>query len=122
MHIHKFADMARFDEIAIGGTLPATEEYRDFLKKLHPTQILNGRVVIPFYEVVYSYRTVRGNERTGKKYVLLRQEHEDSDMEIEMLLRSWVESRNMERPYRRISNVKILDIQPMAYATITFDP
>ncbi len=35
MHIHKFADIASFAEIGVGGNLPATEEYREFIKKLH---------------------------------------------------------------------------------------
>ena len=33
MHIHKFADLAVFDEVGVGGTLPATAEYREFIKK-----------------------------------------------------------------------------------------
>ena len=40
MHIHKFADIASFAEIGVGGNLPATEEYLEFIKKLHPTQFL----------------------------------------------------------------------------------
>ena len=32
MHIHKFADIASFAEIGVGGNLPATEEYREFIK------------------------------------------------------------------------------------------
>ena len=31
MHIHKFSDLVTFDAVAIGGTLPATDEYRSFL-------------------------------------------------------------------------------------------
>ena len=46
MHIHKFSDMVTFDEIAIGGTLPATEEYRSFFKNLHPRQILTSRHIV----------------------------------------------------------------------------
>ena len=59
MHIHKFADIASFAEIGVGGNLPATEEYREFIKKLHPTQFLTGRLTAPLYEVEYSYVTVR---------------------------------------------------------------
>ena len=47
MHIHKFADLAVFDEVGVGGTLPATAEYREFIKKLHPAQILTGRLTTP---------------------------------------------------------------------------
>ena len=38
MHIHKFADIASFAEIGVGGNLPATEEYREFIKKLQTQQ------------------------------------------------------------------------------------
>lgn len=118
MHIHQYADLASFAEIGIGGYLPVTEEYREFIKKLHPSQILAGKLTVPFYEVKYSYITNRGNYRTAKKYIFLQLEHEDFDIEIEMRLMDWVEERNKQRPYRKISNVHILEIRPIAYATI----
>lgn len=121
MHIHKFADLATFAEIGIGGNLPATEEYRDFIKKLHPMQFLTGRLTAPFYEVEYSYETVRGNYRKSHKYILLRLEHDDLDLEIEMIFSDWVEELNRKHPYRRILNAQILKIKPIAYATISFE-
>ena len=121
MHIHKFADIASFAEIGIGGNLPATEEYRDFIKKLHPTQFLTGRLTAPFYEVEYSYETLRGNHRKAYKYILLRLEHDDLDLEIEMIFSDWVEELNRKCPYRRIINAQILKIKPIAYATISFE-
>lgn len=116
MHLHKFADMACFDEVAVGGTLPETEFYRNFFKKLHPAQFLNSQIRIPVYEVTYSYKTIRGNYRVGRKYMFLRVEHEDITLEVEMALRDWVEDLNREKPYRKISNVEILDIKPIVYA------
>lgn len=121
MHIHKFADIASFAEIGVGGNLPATEEYREFIKKLHPTQFLTGRLTAPLYEVEYSYVTVRGNYRKAYKYVLLRLEHDDLDLEIEMIFSDWVEELNRKCPYRRILNAQILKITPIAYATIPFE-
>ena len=121
MHIHKFADIASFAEIGIGGNLPATEEYREFIKKLHPTQFLTGRLTAPLYEVEYSYVTVRGNDRKAYKYILLRLEHDDLDLEIEMIFSDWVEELNRKCPYRRILNAQILKITPIAYATIPFE-
>lgn len=118
MHIHKFADIASFAEIGVGGNLPATEEYREFIKKLHPTQFLTGRLTAPLYEVEYSYVTVRGNYRKAYKYILLRLEHDDLDLEIEMIFSDWVEELNRKCPYRRILNAQILKIKPIAYATI----
>ena len=121
MHIHKFADIASFAEIGVGGNLPATEEYREFIKKLHPTQFLTGRLTAPLYEVEYSYVTVRGNYRKAYKYILLRLEHDDLDLEIEMIFSDWVEELNRKCPYRRILNAEILKITPIAYATIPFE-
>ena len=118
MHIHKFADIASFAEIGVGGNLPATEEYREFIKKLHPTQFLTGRLTAPLYEVEYSYVTVRGNYRKAYKYILLRLEHDDLDLGIEMIFSDWVEELNRKCPYRRILNAQILKIKPIAYATI----
>ena len=121
MHIHKFADIASFAEIGVGGNLPATEEYREFIKKLNPTQFLTGRLTAPLYEVEYSYVTVRGNYRKAYKYILLRLEHDDLDLEIEMIFSDWVEELNRKCPYRRILNAQILKIKPIAYATIPFE-
>ena len=121
MHIHKFADISSFAEIGGGGNLPATEEYREFIKKLHPTQFLTGRLTAPLYEVEYSYVTVRGNYRKAYKYILLRLEHDDLDLEIEMIFSDWVEELNRKCPYRRILNAQILKITPIAYATIPFE-
>ena len=121
MHIHKFADIASFAEIGVGGNLPATEEYREFIKKLHPTQFLTGRLTAPLYEVEYSYVTVRGNYRKAYKYILLRLEHDDLDLEIEMIFSDWVEELNRKCPYRRILNAQLLKITPIAYATIPFE-
>ena len=121
MHIHKFADIASFAEMGVGGNLPATEEYREFIKKLHPTQFLTGRLTAPLYEVEYSYVTVRGNYRKAYKYILLRLEHDDLDLEIEMIFSDWVEELNRKCPYRRILNAQILKITPIAYATIPFE-
>ena len=121
MHIHKFADIASFAEIGVGGNLPATEEYREFIKKLHPTQFLTGRLTAPLYEVEYSYVTVRGHYRKAYKYILLRLEHDDLDLEIEMIFSDWVEELNRKCPYRRILNAQILKIKPIAYATIPFE-
>ena len=121
MHIHKYADLACFQEIGIGGTLPATEEYREFIKKLHPSQFLSGGIRATLYEISYSYMTIRGNGRTAKKYALLNPDHEEAYIEIEMQMSNWVENHNAKRPYRMISNVTILEIRPLAFANIRFE-
>lgn len=119
MHVHKFADLAEFSEVGIGGTLPATEEYRTFIKNLHPAQILTGFLSAPLYEVRYSYITSGKNHRITNKYILLRLVHEDVDFEIDMAMRDWANENNKAHPYRKISNVEILEIKLIAYATIS---
>lgn len=120
VHIHRFASLCSFSEVAIGGTIPATEKCRAFIKDLHPKQILNMQVTIPFYQVQFQYETVRGNLRTGEKYFFANSgEHPDIDLEIEMKLKDWVSEENFRRPYRAISNVTILDIRRIAYAHLT---
>ena len=93
MHIHKFSDLVTFDAVAIGGTLPATDEYRSFFKNLHPRQLLTSRITAPFYEVTYGYDTCRDNRREGKKYVILRSSHGEEEIEIDMLFRDWKSGR-----------------------------
>ena len=120
MQIHKLADYCTFSEVAVGGTLPATEEYRAFLKRLHPKQILNMQLTIPLYRVQYSYMTQRGHVRQSEKYFFATAgEHDELYMEVEMKLQDWFEDENRRRPYRAVSNVTILDISRVAYATLT---
>lgn len=118
MHLHKFADIANFEEIGIGGTIAETKHYRKLIKSLHPSQLLNSRVSIPIYEVKYSYTTNRGNYKVSKKYILLRLEHEDVDFEIDIAFQDWVENLNRQKSYRKISNAEILEIRPIAYAQV----
>lgn len=119
MHIHKFADQCKFSEVCIGGTLPATEEYRNFIKKLHPKQFLNSQIVIPLYRVRYSYMTKRGNLRNGTKFFLATTDHPEMDFEIEMKLEDWAKETKRDTPYRSVSNVTILDIDRIAYAELS---
>ena len=51
--------------------------------------------------------------------MILRSAHGEEEIEIDMLFRDWVEEENRRRPYRKISNVQILEIRPKAYATLS---
>lgn len=120
MHIHELADCCTFDEVAVGGNLPATEEYRAFLKKLHPKQILNMAdhdTAVPRPLFVYD----AAGECPAKReihFFATAGEHEELHLEVEMKLKDWFEDENRERPYRAVSNVEILDIDRVAYATL----
>lgn len=117
MHLHKLADILSFHEVAIGGTLPQTEYYREKLKRLHPMQMLSLNILLPLYEISFSYVTVRGNYRQAKKYAFLA-DYNDVDFEAELLLRNWISEQNTRKPYRKISNVQILEIQKIAYGIL----
>lgn len=86
MHLHKLADLLSFHEVAVGGTLPQTEYYREKLKRLHPMQMLSSNILLPLYEISLSYMTVRGNYRQAKKYAFLA-EYSEVDFEAELLLK-----------------------------------
>ena len=119
MHIHMFADFCDFAEVGINGTFQETEKYRSMLKNLHPKQILNMQISVPLYKGRYSYITKRGNYREGTKYFFANLgEHEDIDIEIELRLTDWFDEEKRIKPYRAVSNVKILDITCVAYAIL----
>ena len=88
MHLHKLTDLLSFHEVAVGGTLPQTEYYREKLKRLHPMQMLSSNILLPLYEISFSYMTVRGNYRQAKKYAFLA-EYSEVDFEAELLLKDW---------------------------------
>ena len=100
MHLHKIADFMNFREAAIGGTIPETAKYREMLKKMHPLQMLSSNIVIPLFEISYSYTTIRGNHKNAKYLV---------------------EDYNRQRPYRKISNVQILEIRIISFGSIFID-
>ena len=99
MHIHKFADLVQFSATGIGGTLPATSEYRELLKKLHPSQMLTARISVPLYEIRYAYLTARHNYQTTVKYLFLSMDHDDFDTEADIILKDWVSNFNQTHPY-----------------------
>ena len=72
MHLHKIADFMNFREAAIGGTIPETAKYREMLKKMHPLQMLSSNIIIPLFEISYSYTTIREIIRMLKNMYFFR--------------------------------------------------
>ena len=99
MHLHKLTDLLSFHEVAVGGTLPQTEYYREKLKRLHPMQMLSSNILLPLYEISFSYMTVRGNYRQAKKYAFLA-EYSEVDFEAELLLKDWIAEQNARKPFQ----------------------
>ena len=107
MHLHKLADLLSFHEVAVGGTLPQTEYYREKLKRLHPMQMLSSNILLPLYEISLSYMTVRGNYRQAKKYAFLA-EYSEVDFEAELLLKDWIAEQNARKPMYKFWKFKKL--------------
>lgn len=97
------------------------EGLKRFFIGMHPSQWIGKKVKIPIYKIRYSYFTARGNYRIGEKY-FMRTEAYDSiegiDILADMYLRDWVEERNKNHPYKKISNVEILDIEHISNAVV----
>lgn len=130
MHIHEYVKLCNFSEgLGTDATfgsffVDCTERLRELLLKVHPKQFLISKVEIPLYEVKYSYRTKRGNEREGTKYFFSSYMPEDAyELEImaEGKLQQWVASENIMKPYRAIDNVKILSVTLKAKSVISFE-
>lgn len=57
------------------------------------------------YKVIYTYKTIRGNLKENYKYLIAE---DDADAIVKFL--DYIKKSNEEKPYRAISNVKILDV------------
>lgn len=88
------------------------------LNKIHPKQIINkvGSVQVSLFEIKYSYKTSRGNEKQGTKYLVNNTVSPQLDYNNE--LNEWVEQYNSENKHRQISNVKFLGGQCLGYIWI----
>lgn len=64
------------------------------------------------YKVIYTYKTNRGNPRENYKY-LISQNNEEAKLKTIEYLNKF----NREKPYRSISNVKILDVELLGTVT-----
>ena len=70
MHIHKFADIASFAEIGVGGIF-RQQKSTGIHQKAPPYTVPDRTADSSVIQVEYSYVTVRGNYRKAYKYILL---------------------------------------------------
>lgn len=122
MHVHEFAKECNFSAVGIGGTLPATAEYRKKLGSIHPSQLLVSNIMIPVYEIKFSYETMNDKKKYATKYILEGNGTEDEEeyefsIMIQFKLDDWMEdhNRNHEKE-RQIKNVQYISCNKMAYA------
>jgi len=63
---------------------------------------------IPIWEIKYSYTTIRNNHKTYYKYFIA----DETSWDIaEIRFYQWLESFNNDNSERKLSNVKILDME-----------
>lgn len=115
MHPNKFFNSITFVQSSWIGYVE--RDMTERLQHIHPSQVI-GEIIIPLFEVTFSYTTIKGHKKTHKKYIFLSEEHNDNFMEVEIYFMDEIEKYNKSHPYRAYSNVQILEITPIAQAQL----
>lgn len=76
--------------------------------KANPKQFISQEIIVPVWAIKYSYTTQRNNLKEAIKYIFLGEN--DWDL-IDNVFFSYIEDFNNRYPYKKISNVKILDAE-----------
>lgn len=87
-------------------------------KECHPKQIIDSEIMIPVWKIKYKYKTNRGNDREAVKYIF--RHHADWDITERDFLQ-YIKDFNEKYPERKISNVKILDMDFLGKAYIKLE-
>lgn len=120
VHTSKFFEQVKF----VDKDYPAmiTDNVKDYMKDVHPTQFLNASFSFPMFEITYDYCTSRNGKtsrtKIAKKYIFVQELHDDVEFEINMKFEDWVSKFNQSNKHRAISNVSILEIRQMANARL----
>ena len=86
--------------------------------KCNPKQLISQELIVPVWRVLYSYTTNRGNYKEATKYLLRHQaDYDVVDRDFEM----YIERFNEIHPERKLSNVRILDIDFLGKAYIALE-
>ncbi|MCX7923854.1 MAG: transposase [Clostridia bacterium] len=121
MHPAKFFSEIDFVTAGLGwGNYVNTDEVKERLTNIHPSQLITSRLKIPLFRIRFSYTTPRGNHREHEKY-MFTSKHDECHMEAQMNFESWVEDYNREHPHRKMSNVNILDIEYISDARLSIE-
>ena len=77
MHPSKF-----FDEVGCRTSIDVFEQYdpyiKETLKNVHPLNFIKTRVTLPVFKITISYQTIKGNQRSTVKYIVLDNSHLES--------------------------------------------
>lgn len=121
MHPAVFFDEVSFCTVGYGfGNYINTDEVKDKLSNIHPSQLITSRLKIPLFKIRFTYSTPRGNAKEHEKF-MFTSKHEESHMEAQMNFESWVEDYNRKHPHRKMSNVLILDVEYISDACLNIE-
>lgn len=81
------------------------ERFEKELKQDILLKFIDYEMKFLIYKVIYSYKTARGNKKENNKYLIAS---DGTDAKFKFL--DYINKFNKEKPYRAISNVKILDV------------
>lgn len=84
----------------------------------HPKQIISERIPVPIWEILYCYKTARGNDKKAVKYMILEEYSWDL---IASEFKNYIAEFNEEHPERKLSNVAILDSTFIGKVYISLD-
>lgn len=87
-------------------------------KRCNPKQLISQELIVPVWKVIYSYTTNRGNYKEAIKYLL--RHHADYDV-VERDFEMYIERFNEMHPERKLSNVKILDMDFFGQAYVEIE-
>ena len=87
-------------------------------KICNPKQLISQTLIIPVWKVLYSYTTNRGNYKEATKYLL--RHHADYDV-VDRDFEMYIKKFNEMHPERKLSNVKILDMDFLGKAYIELE-
>lgn len=78
----------------------------DAIDNIHTKNLINNlNATIEIYCIKFSYITMRNNSKERKVYLTPSAGYENLEQEFY----KWLENYNSTNPYRKLSNVKILD-------------
>lgn len=69
-------------------------------------KFIEKKITFKVYKVKYTYKTNKGNPKENEKYLIA-----DYEERAKLDFIEYINNFNKEKPFRAISNVKILDIE-----------
>ncbi len=120
IHPAEFLDIAKFSDCTL--PIDITKDVKSELHDMHPSMFIGDRLTVCLFKVTYRYTTKRGNKRENYKILLTNDtiglDAYESEIMVETKFQNWISDFNFAFPFKAISNVEILDIQPYCNANV----